>query len=261
MGIIDRIATVVADKVNAQNDELMLLTLENEKMTEDLGRARYERNELEGKFNKSEGDYKSLFLDWDDLNKEQTRLKSKYAEVKKRLKGLSESSERQADVIQEYSERIIELEKSNKDVVLTNARFAQEMAEIQENNSRLTSDKKLKQRNKELEKLLKDSEDLIEANTIYRMTYEYISDEANRQMIIDNFSHNLSKWISEKGLTDTEVAKKLGTSRNIVGNLRTGNRAVNVNTIQKFDIELCEYFECSVYELVTVKMEGKKNVD
>ena len=31
-------------------------------------------------------------------------------------------------------------------------------------------------------------------------------------------------------------------------------RAVNVNTIQKFDIELCEYFECSVYELVTVKL-------
>ena len=259
MGIIDKIATVVADKVNAQNDEVMLLTQENEKLQREYDAKAYTVIQLEKKNENLSIDLGNLRIDWNDLDEEHNRLESKYTEVKKRLKDLSERGERQVDVINEYSERIIELEKSNKAVVLTNARFAQETAEIQENNSRLTSDKKLKQRNKELEKLLKDSEDLIEANTIYRMTYEYISDEANRQMVIDNFSHNLSKWISDKNLTDTEIAKKLGTSRNIVGNLRTGNRAVNVNTIQKFDIELCEYFECSVYELVTVKMEKSED--
>lgn len=217
---IDDITDLLADKVNAKNDEVMLLTQENELLQQKLAASELTVSDYQKKIKKSDN--------------ELVRLNSKYTEVKKRLKDLSESGERQFDVIQEYSERIIELQNSKPD-------------------------KKLKQRNKELEVMLVTSENLIKANTIYRKTYEFISDEQNRQTIIDNFNHNLSKWISDKNLTDTEVAKKLGTSRNIVGNLRTGKRAVNVNTIQKFDIELCEYFECSVYELVTMKMEGKKN--
>lgn len=216
---IDDITDLLADKVNAKNDEVMLLTQENDSLRQKLAASELTVSDYQKKIKKSDN--------------ELVRLNSKYTEVKKRLKDLAESGKRQFDVIQEYSERIIELQNSKPD-------------------------KKLKQRNKELEVMLVTSENLIKANTIYRKTYEFISDEQNRQTIIDNFSHNLSEWISDKNLTDTEVAKKLGTSRNIVGNLRTGKRAVNVNTIQKFDIELCEYFECSVHELVTVKMEGKK---
>ena len=36
MGIIDKIATVVADKVNAKNDEVMLLTQENDSLRQKL---------------------------------------------------------------------------------------------------------------------------------------------------------------------------------------------------------------------------------
>ncbi|MFY8330671.1 helix-turn-helix domain-containing protein [Vagococcus carniphilus] len=214
-GDVDELADLLADKVNAKNDEVMLLTQENERLERELAASELTVSDYQKKIKKSD----------DEL----VRLNSKYTEVKKRLKDLSESGERQVDTIQDYAEQINELQNSKPD-------------------------KKLKERNKELESLLIDSENLIKANTVYRKTYEFISDEQNRQTIIENFSHNLSKWISDKNLTDTEVAKKLGTSRNIVGNLRTGKRAVNVNTIQKFDIELCEYFECSVYELVTVKL-------
>ncbi|MDT2782905.1 helix-turn-helix domain-containing protein [Vagococcus fluvialis] len=220
MKILDNIATKIADKVNAKNDEVMLLTQENELLQQKLAASELTVSDYQKKIKKSDN--------------ELVRLNSKYTEVKKQLKDLAESGERQVDTIQDYAEQINELQNSKPD-------------------------KKLKQRNKELENLLVKSENLIKANTIYRKTYEFISDEQNRQTIIDNFSHNLSKWISDKNLTDTEVAKKLGTSRNIVGNLKTGKRAVNVNTIQKFDIELCEYFECSVYELVTVKMEEQSN--
>ncbi|MFZ6624488.1 helix-turn-helix domain-containing protein [Vagococcus fluvialis] len=215
MKILDNLATKIAEKVNAKNDEVMLLTQENELLKQKLAASELTVSDYQKKIKKSDN--------------ELVRLNSKYAEVKKRLKDLAESGERQVDTIQDYAEQINELQNSKPD-------------------------KKLKERNKELESLLIDSENLIKANTVYRKTYEFISDEQNRQTIIENFSHNLSKWISDKNLTDTEVAKKLGTSRNIVGNLRTGKRAVNVNTIQKFDIELCEYFECSVYELVTVKL-------
>ncbi len=223
MGIIDKIATVVADKVNAQNDEVMLLTQENERLQREYDASKGAIEDREKRIKLCESVIEQSAKEYDKLENEKEAILTKL-QIK-----TSDYNQLNNDY-----KRI----KNNYDEL-----------------SKKKSDKRLKQRNKELEKLLKDSENLIEANTIYRMTYEYISDEANRQMIIDNFSYNLSKWISDKNLTDTEVAKKLGTSRNIVGNLRTGNRAVNVNTIQKFDIELCEYFECSVYELVTKKME------
>lgn len=229
MKILDNLAINIANRVVAKNDEVMLLEQENERLKRDYDVKVYTLKQVEDKLEGSEIDLHNLRLDWDDLDKEYRRIESKYTEVKRRLKNLSKSNEKQAAEILKYAENERLLHEDIKQLKKTKV--------------------------SERYKLLKEACD----KQLGRIdTYEFISDESNRQTIIDNFSHNLSKWISDKNLTDTEVAKKLDTSRNIVGTLRTGKRAVNVNTIQKFDIELCEYFKCSVYELVTVKMEGKK---
>lgn len=227
---IDEFTDLLAEKLNAKNDELMLLTQENDSLKQKLAASELTVSDYQKKIKKSDNQLKVYKDEWRNVEKEKERLESKYTEVKKRLKDLAEENENYNGLLNISAENEHILRDEIKQLKKT----------------------KVSERYTLLKKTC--DEQLLRIDT-----YEFISDESNRQTVIDNFSHNLSKWISDKNLTDTEVAKKLDTSRNIVGNLRTGNRAVNVNTIQKFDIELCEYFECSVYELVTVKMEGKKN--
>lgn len=212
MKILDNIATKIADKVNAKNDEVMLLTQENELLQQKLAASELTVSDYQKKISASDKKVESFRNDLEFKVKQLKNVKSEYDRVKNNYDELSKKK----------------------------------------------CDTKLKEINKQLVEEVNTQKDKANKNYLYNKTFRYISDEQNRQTIIDNFSHNLSKWISNKNLTDTEVAKKLGTSRNIVGNLRTGKRAVNVNTIQKFDIKLCEYFECSVYELVTVKMEASQ---
>ncbi|MDT2832379.1 helix-turn-helix transcriptional regulator [Vagococcus carniphilus] len=124
--------------------------------------------------------------------------------------------------------------------------------------SKKKPDKKLKQRNKELEKLLKDSENLIKANTIYRKTYEYISDAKNKQSVKEAFQHNLKLWMENENLSNVKAAELLDVSVSMIAEWKNGRTALTVKTIQEVDLVLCEYFECSVYELVTVKVEGEE---
>lgn len=212
MGIIDKIATVVADKVNANNDEVMLLTQENER----LG---YELNKLGEELRLSESERKK----WEEFNyKTAENLQAK---------------------------------------VMENTKLNSELTRIKNNYDELSkkkTDKKLKERNKELEKLLKNSESLIESNTIYRMTYEYISENKNKASVKDVFKHNLNVWMDSEGLTNVKAAEVLGVSDSAIAEWKNGRTALTVNSIQEVDLKLCEYFECSVYELVTEKMKGKK---
>lgn len=82
---IDEFTDLFADKVNAKNDEVMLLTQENELLKQKLAASELTVSDYQKKIKKSDN--------------ELVRLNSKYTEVKKRLKDLSESGERQVDVI------------------------------------------------------------------------------------------------------------------------------------------------------------------
>jgi len=212
---IDEFTDLLADKVNAKNDEVMLLTLENEKLTEDLGRARYERNDYQGKLNKSD--------------KELVRLNKKYDEVKKRLKDLAESGERQVDVIQEYSERILELEEQLSK----------------------RSNKELKRQIDELVRIGENQLKFIE------ILQTIASAKSDKTQLKDVFSHNLSIYLENNFNTVKQASDKLGINRTTLSELKTGKIALSYDNLDILDSKLCEYFECSVYELVTVKMEGK----
>lgn len=215
---IDDITDLLADKVNAKNDEVMSLTQENERLQREHDAKAYTVNQLENKLK--------------DANK----------------------------TIQDGHDIIRNMKNNSEKIVSNNKELKKELTRVKNNYDELSKkkpDKKLKERNKELEKLLKNSENLIESNTIYRMTYEYISDSKNKASVKDVFKHNLNVWMDNEGLTNVKAAELLDVSDSAIAEWKNGRTALTVNSIQEVDLVLCEYFECSVYELVTVKMEGK----
>lgn len=102
--------------------------------------------------------------------------------------------------------------------------------------------------------MLEKSENLIKANTIYRKTYEYISDAKNKQSVKEVFQHNIKLWMKNENLSNVKAAELLDVSDSMIAEWKNGRTALTVKTIQDVDLKLCEYFECSVYELVTEKL-------
>ena len=215
MKILDNIATKIAEKVNAKNDEVMSLTQENERLQREYDAKAYTVKQLENKLK--------------DANK----------------------------TIQDGHDIIRNMKNNSEKIVSNNKELKKELTRVKNNYDELSKkkpDKKLKQRNKELEKLLKNSESLIESNTIYRMTYEYISNSKNKASVKDVFKHNLNVWMDNERLTNVKAAELLDVSDSAIAEWKNGRTALTVNSIQEVDLVLCEYFECSVYELVTVKL-------
>lgn len=50
------------------------------------------------------------------------------------------------------------------------------------------------------------------------------------------------------------AADKLGINRTTLSELKSGKTALSYDNLDILDSKMCEYFECSVYELVTVKL-------
>lgn len=208
---------LLENNINAKNDEVMLLTQENDSLKQKLAASELTVSDYQKKIKKSDN--------------ELVRLNSKYAEVKKRLKDLAESGERQVDVIQEYSERIIELEE-----------------ELKKNSTTSLV--------KELNKL-----NNINANQLkfIEILQVIASAKADKTQLKDVFSHNLCEYLVNNFDNMKQAADKLGINRTTLSELKSGKTALSYDNLDILDSKMCEYFECSVYELVTVKMEGKKN--
>ncbi|WP_288395421.1 hypothetical protein [uncultured Vagococcus sp.] len=232
MKILDNIATKIADKVNAKNDEVMLLTQENDSLRQKLAASELTVSDYQKKIKKSDNQLKVYKDEWRNVEKEKERLESKYNEVKKRLKDLAESGERQVDVIQEYSERILELEEQ------LSAKSSDEL------------------RRKYYE-LIRISENQLKFIEILQVI---ASAKADKTKLKDVFSHNLRVYLDNNFNTMKQAENKLGINRTTLSELKSGKTALSYDNLDILDSKMCEYFECSVYELVTKKMEGKKNV-
>ena len=185
MKLLDNIATIIADKVNAKNDEVMSLTRENERLERELAASELTVSDYQKKIKKSDNELEVYKEEWRNVEKENERLNSKYTEVKKRLKELSESGERQVDVIQEYSERIIELEE-----------------ELKKNSTTSLV--------KELNKL-----NNINANQLkfIEILQVIASAKADKTQLKDVFSHNLSIYLDNNFNTVKQASDKLGINR------------------------------------------------
>lgn len=213
---IDEFTDLLADKVNAKNDEVMSLTQENELLKQKLAASELTVSDYQKKIKKSDN--------------ELVRLNSKYTEVKKRLKDLSESGERQVDVIQEYSERILELEEQ-------------------------LSKRSSKELKRQIDELIRISENQLKFIEILQVI---ASAKADKTQLKDVFSHNLCEYLVNNFDNMKQAADKLGINRTTLSELKSGKTALSYDNLDILDSKMCEYFECSVYELITVKMEGKK---
>lgn len=224
------LADYIITEVNAQNDEVMLLTQENEKLQREYDASKGAIEDREKRIKLCESVIEQSAKEFNELEKEHERLNSKYTEVKKRLKDLSESGERQVDVIQEYSERILELEEQLSK----------------------RSNKELKRQIDELVRIGENQLKFIE------ILQTIASAKSDKTQLKDVFSHNLSVYLDNNFNTVKQASDKLGINRTTLSELKTGKIALSYDNLDILDSKLCEYFECSVYELVTVKMEGKK---
>lgn len=206
MGLIDKIATVVADKVNAQNDEVMLLTQENDTLKQKLAASELTVSDYQKKINASDkkvdsfrGELEFKVKQLKNLNSELDRIKNNYDELSKK--------------------------KTSK-----------------ESKKQIT---KLKQVNANQLKFIEILQTIASA-------------KSDKTQLKDVFSHNLSIYLDNNFNTVKQASDKLGINRTTLSELKTGKIALSYDNLDILDSKLCEYFECSVYELVTEKMEGKK---
>lgn len=246
MKFIDNLATKIADKVNVNNDEIMLLTQENEKLQLEYDAIVTEKNvfinkigTLDSIIDKQEDENGRWITENERISNNYKEVKSKMSYYKNQVDELAESGESQVSLIADYLEQIDELKKDLKD------KPAPESYKIGIKNHKETI--------KILQTDLNKMSDIASNNKIYREAYEYISDEGNKNKLKSVFSHNLNTWLSETQQGDAAASKSLKINRNAVRELKIGKRGLTVETIQKFDEVLCNYFECTVYELVTIK--------
>lgn len=156
--------------------------------------------------------------DFNQLNNEYKRIKNNYDELSKKK------------LDKEYKKQITELEE-----------------ELKKNSTTSLV--------KELNKL-----NNINANQLkfIEILQVIASGKADKTQLKDVFSHNLCEYLVNNFDNVKQAADKLGINRTTLSELKSGKTALSYDNLDILDSKMCEYFECSVYELVTVKMEGKK---
>ena len=212
MKILDNIATKIADKVNAKNDEVISLTQENELLKQKLAASELTVSDYQKKIKKSDNGL--------------VRLNSKYDEVKKRLEIVFENNTHKDNVINEYSERILELEEQ-------------------------LSKRSSKELKRQIDELIRISENQLKFIEILQVI---ASAKADKTQLKDVFSHNLCEYLVNNFDNLKQAANKLGINRTTLSELKSGKTALSYDNLDILDSKMCEYFECSVYELVTVKL-------
>ena len=240
MGLIDKIATVVADKVNAQNDEAMLLAQENDRLKREYDAIKLRIIDYQKRVSNYETTNSKLKMSARSDGTEINRLNNNNKELQSKLTKLVESGERQVNAIQDYAEQIIELENEVKELSSKNADH-----EFKRNKKSSEEIKKLKQVNENQLKFIEIMQTIA-------------SSKSDKTVLKSVFSHNLSIYLDNNFNTVKQASGKLGINRTTLSELKAGKIALSYDNLDILDSKLCEYFECSVYELVTVKMEGKK---
>ena len=218
MKILDNIATKIADKVNAKNDEVMSLTQENERLQRELDASLVAITDRE-----------------------------------KRIK-LCES------VIEQSAKEYNKLEKEKESNV---TKLQIKTSDFNQLNSELT---RIKNNYDELSKKKNSEEQITKLKQVNDNQLKFIeilqviaSAKSDKTQLKDVFSHNLSIYLDNNFNTVKQASDKLEINRTTLSELKSGKTALSYDNLDILDSKMCEYFGCSVYELVTMKMEGKKN--
>lgn len=110
----------------------------------------------------------------------------------------------------------------------------------------------------ELRKELSETKDSLAKEEDARKTYEFISNNKNKQISKECFSHNLSYYFESQKFTEQGLADRLGVKRERVSALKSGSNGPTVASLQIFGKLLCKFYGCTLFSLVSEKIEVSK---
>ena len=206
---IDDITDLIADKVNAKNDEVMSLTQENERLQREYDAKAYTVKQLENKLARKNEDFEIL----DRVQKE---------------------------TFEDLDSKVLE-----------NRRLENELFRIKNNYDELSKKKISKESKAQITKLKQVNDNQLKFIEILQVI---ASAKSDKTQLKDVFSHNLDIYLKNNFKTHAEASKFFGIHDSTLRDLRKGRTALTFDNLDILDSKLCEYFECSVYGLVTVKL-------
>lgn len=109
-----------------------------------------------------------------------------------------------------------------------------------------------------LRKELSEATDSLAKEEDIRKTYEFVSDNKNRQISKECFSHNLKYYFESQKFTEQGLADKLGINRERVSSLKSGSNGPTVASLQIFGKLLCKFYGCTLFSLVSEKVGATK---
>ncbi|MDT2781412.1 hypothetical protein P7H41_05490 [Vagococcus fluvialis] len=149
------------------------------------------------------------------------------------------------------------LAKENKSLVTENNRLSDNYKELVAKRDST----KLKERCIELQKELSDSERMRKLNFSLSQAKSFISDKSNKEQLIECLHHNFKQYVDLNNLLVPQVAEKYGVVPETIRRMYHGTRGTSVTTFDLFEGDLCDFYECMPFDLVTKKLDHSINSD
>ncbi|MDT2782872.1 helix-turn-helix transcriptional regulator [Vagococcus fluvialis] len=216
MKILDNLAINIANRVNAKNDEVMSLTQENERLQRELDASLVAITDREKRIKLCESVIEQSSKEYNKLEKEKESNVTKLQIKTSDFNQLNNEYKRVKNNYDELSKKKLDKE-SKKQIV-------------------------------ELKKINSTQLSYIEILQVIA------SAKADKTQLKDVFSHNLRVYLDNNFNTMKQAENKLGINRTTLSELKSGKTALSYDNLDILDSKMCEYFECSVYELVNVKL-------
>lgn len=216
MKILDNFAINIANRVVAKNDEVMSLTQENERLQRELDASLVAITDREKRIKLCESVIEQSSKEYNKLEKEKESNVTKLQIKTSDFNQLNNEYKRVKNNYDELSKK--KLDKESKKQII------------------------------ELKKINSNQLSYIEILQVIA------SAKADKTQLKDVFSHNLCEYLVNNFDNVKQAADKLGINRTTLSELKSGKTALSYDNLDILDSKMCEYFECSVYELVTVKL-------
>lgn len=133
-----------------------------------------------------------------------------------------------------------------------------ELSEAKTDNKDKRKIKQLKETIVELNKQLENSEQRRHLAFSLSQAQSFISDSDNKNKAIECLSHNFKLYVDGTQASFNELADKYDVTRETIRRIYSGARGTSVNTFEKMEGDMCDFFGCMPFELVSEKLEVSK---
>lgn len=230
MRIIDKLATKIVEELNIKQDNTKELKNEIEKLVRERDALAVSVKDREKKIERVESRNKAIIDQWKESDKEIDRLKNNKKQIEARLKEQKELVKEIKSLNNEYSEKFVEMNKTLESISGSNT-------------------------TKAIEQLLKVNNNQLKYIEILQVLASLKSDKTK---VKDIFGHNMNVYIKGNFDNVTRASEVLGINRTTISEIANKKTAVSFDNLDILDSRMCDFFDCSVYDLFSKKMEGKK---